>query len=126
MPCIDIYYLFKELLNFSGRSNCFFHVSARIVSAMADSRKLRGPRLGLAVQSWTAASLSFLALSLLPRAFSAGMSEITWWTHYSWHLLRQDSGPLAGCWTVEQMFPAAPPIETVSQDATPLVTQAND
>ena len=58
----------------------------------------------------------------------ADQSGITWWSHYSWHLLRQgdNDGPLAGCWTVEQMFPAPGPIDTESEDATPLVAQAKD
>ena len=56
----------------------------------------------------------------------ADQSGITWWTQYSWHLLRQDIGPLAGCWTVEQMFPAPSTIDTEAEDATPLVAQASD
>ena len=48
----------------------------------------------------------------------ADQSGITWWTYYSWHLARQQDGPLKGCWMVDQMFPAPPPVDTTARDGT--------
>ena len=46
----------------------------------------------------------------------AGQGGITWPTRYVWHLARQTEGPFAGCWMLEQMAPAPPPIDVTSTE----------
>lgn len=53
----------------------------------------------------------------------ADQSGITWWTHYNFHLSRQQDGALKDCWMVEQMFPAPPPVDVDSRDGTPQIAQ---
>ena len=49
----------------------------------------------------------------------AGQQGITWPTFFKWKLKRQSSGPLSGCWTLDEMVPQPPPID-VPKD-TPLL-----
>jgi len=53
----------------------------------------------------------------------ADQSGITWWTHYNFHLTRQQDGAFKDCWMVEQMFPAPPPVDVDSRDGTPQIAQ---
>ncbi len=46
----------------------------------------------------------------------ADQGGITWPARYVWHLERQTEGPLAGCWMLEQMAIAPPPVDLTSAD----------